>query len=449
MNGSGIGLARGPLLNAFLFQVFNTSSFYLIMGMPMMLYFKKLGASATVLGVLACLAALLNIFQIPAARFVEKIGYRSFVLRGWASRSVMIGAIALVAGLPLPMDVASRQILVIFLLFLFNTARGISLSGYLPWISAIVPETVRGRFLTIDQAASQTALLLTVALTGWFLRHTDSPQAFGLLFAMSMILAGFSLIFLRRIPDTPTAKNTSEEGIPWRAMLGHPPFLRLLVFHAIMMLAMSGGGLIFIPFARDQLGCTDSEFMVLQLIWGIFYILTSLWAGKILDRAGSRPVLFLAGFILAFHWLGWGSVAAHLLPFNWKTILLQQVTAGIGLALYNSAHMRLLMGTVPVMGRSHFFALFSVAASLVAGLAPLGWGMLTDALQPVHYGREMQINGFVILYAVLVVILLPGMIALRRVHESKAATTEELLRELVLETPWKSITRWWNRRALS
>jgi MFS family permease len=183
------------------------------------------------------------------------------------------------------------------------------------------------------------------------------------------------------------------------------------------------------------------------LIWGIFYILTSLWAGKILDRAGSRPVLFLAGFILAFHWLGWGSVAAHLLPFNWKTILLQQTTAGIGLALYNSAHMRLLMGTVPAMGRSHFFALFSVAASLVAGLAPLGWGLLTDALHSFRYGAEIQINGFVILYGLLVVILLPGMIALRNVHESKAATTEELLRELVLETPWKSITRWWNRRA--
>ena len=449
MNGSGIGLARGPLLNAFLFQVFNTSSFYLIMGMPMMLYFKKLGASATVLGVLACLAALLNIFQIPAARFVEKIGYRSFVLRGWASRSVMIGAIALVAGLPLPMDVSSRQIFVIFLLFLFNTARGISLSGYLPWISAIVPETVRGRFLTIDQAASQTALLLTVSLTGWFLGHTNSPQSFGLLFAASMVLAGFSLIFLRRIPDTPTSKYTSEEGVPWRTMLGHPPFLRLLIFHSIMMLAMSGGGLIFIPFARDQFGCTDSKFMVLQLIWGVFYILTSLWAGKILDRAGSRPVLFLAGFILALHWVGWGSVAAHLLPFNWKTILLQQTTAGIGLALYNSAHMRLLMGTVPSMGRSHFFALFSVAASLVAGLAPLGWGLLTDALQSVHFGIEPQINGFVILYGVLVLILLPGMIALRSVHESKASTTEELLRELVLETPWKSITRWWNRRALS
>ena len=132
------GLVRGPLLNAFLFQVFNTSSFYLVMGLPMMLYFKKLGASATVLGVLACLAALLNIFQIPAARFVEKVGYRNFVLRGWVSRSALIGGIMLVAALPLPIDAFSRQALMLFLLFLFNTVRGISLSGYLPWILSLI-----------------------------------------------------------------------------------------------------------------------------------------------------------------------------------------------------------------------------------------------------------------------------------------------------------------------
>lgn len=63
--------------------------------------------------------------------------------------------------------------------------------------------------------------------------------------------------------------------------------------------------------------------------------------GKMLDRVGSRPVLGLAAFIFGIHWLGWGAVAAHLVPFQWGPILFQQTTAGIGLALYNSAHMRL------------------------------------------------------------------------------------------------------------
>lgn len=448
MKGSGFGLARGPLLNAFLFQVFNTSSFYLIMGLPMMLYFKKLGASATVLGVIAALGALMNIFQIPAARFVERIGYRTFVLRGWISRSLMIGGVALVVSLPLPVDESTRQILVLFLLFLFNIARGISLSGYLPWISAIVPESVRGRFLSMDQAASQSALLLTVALSAVYLQWTERASAFGALFAASLLLAGMSLIYLKRIPDAPVSPAAKEGGeeVPWRAMLQHGPFLKLVIFHSMMMLALSGGGLIFIPFARDQLGCSDSKFMILHLIWGSIFVLTSLATGKMLDRVGSRPVLGLSALIFGIHWLGWGAVAAHLLPFQWGIIFFQQATAGVGLALYNSAHMRLLMGTVPAMGRSHFFALFSVAASLVAGLAPLGWGLLTDAMRSVKFGTGVEVNRFVILYVTVTLILIPAMVALRRIEEARASTTEELLRELVLETPWRSITRWWNRR---
>jgi MFS family permease len=436
------------LLNAFLFQVFNTSSFYLIMGLPMMLYFKKLGASATVLGVIAALGALMNIFQIPAARFVEIIGYRTFVLRGWISRSFMIGGVALVVSLPLPVDESTRQILVLFLLFLFNIARGISLSGYLPWISAIVPESVRGRFLSMDQAASQSALLLTVALSAVYLQWTERASAFGALFAASLLLAGMSLIYLKRIPDAPVSPAAKEGGeeVPWRAMLQHGPFLKLVIFHSMMMLALSGGGLIFIPFARDQLGCSDSKFMILHLIWGSIFVLTSLATGKMLDRVGSRPVLGLSALIFGIHWLGWGAVAAHLLPFQWGIIFFQQATAGVGLALYNSAHMRLLMGTVPAMGRSHFFALFSVAASLVAGLAPLGWGLLTDAMRSVKFGTGVEVNRFVILYVTMTLILIPAMVALRRIEEARASTTEELLRELVLETPWRSITRWWNRR---
>ena len=440
------GLVRGPLLNAFLFQVFNTSSFYLVMGLPMMLYFKKLGASATVLGVLACLAALLNIFQIPAARFVDKVGYRNFVLRGFTTRSILIAGVALVAVLPGWTDDFSRQALMLFLLFLFNLIRGISLSGYLPWISAIVPEPVRGRFLALDQAASQAALLLTVALTAWYLSFADQPSSFGLLFGASLMLGVASLFYLRKIPDAPTQGAASSGEVPWKAMLGHPPFRQLLVFHAVMMLAMSGGGLFFVPFARDQFHCSDSLFMVLHLMWGTVFVLTSLRAGRWLDRMGSRPVLGLCVVVMGIHWLGWGAVAAHLLPFTWGTFVLQQGTAGIGLALYSSAHLRLLMGIVPAMGRSHFFALFSVAGSLTAGLSPLGWGLLTDMLAGFRIGTEVQLNGFVMLYVVIALIMIPALFLLARVHEERAASTEELIRELVRETPWRSITRWWNRR---
>ena len=86
--------------NAFAFQVFNTMSFTIVLSTPMLLYFKRLDASATVLGIVVALPNLLNILQIPAAQFVEKMGYRAFVLRGWLVRALFILAMAVVPLLP-------------------------------------------------------------------------------------------------------------------------------------------------------------------------------------------------------------------------------------------------------------------------------------------------------------------------------------------------------------
>ena len=48
------------------------------------LIFMALGASATVLGLIAGMTPLLVIFQIPAARHVSSVGYKRFVLAGWS-----------------------------------------------------------------------------------------------------------------------------------------------------------------------------------------------------------------------------------------------------------------------------------------------------------------------------------------------------------------------------
>ncbi|MDD5262488.1 MAG: hypothetical protein PHD76_11650, partial [Methylacidiphilales bacterium] len=87
-----VEVARMPegIHYAYWFQVFNSLSFSIVLGVPMLLFMKRLGASATILGIVNALGPLLNILQIPAARYVEQVGYRSFVLRGWSLRSVFI-----------------------------------------------------------------------------------------------------------------------------------------------------------------------------------------------------------------------------------------------------------------------------------------------------------------------------------------------------------------------
>jgi hypothetical protein len=71
----------------------------------------------------------LNILQIPAAQFVEKTGYRAFVLRGWMLRALFVLAVAMVPLLPARFNAPTRIALMLFLLFAYNASRGISLCG--------------------------------------------------------------------------------------------------------------------------------------------------------------------------------------------------------------------------------------------------------------------------------------------------------------------------------
>src|SRR5688572_25206737 len=82
--------------NANFFSLFNAISWQITLGAPTILYAKRIGASSTVLGIIASLTPLLVILQIPAAHLLPRYGYKKFILAGWSSRTVCIFGLAAV-----------------------------------------------------------------------------------------------------------------------------------------------------------------------------------------------------------------------------------------------------------------------------------------------------------------------------------------------------------------
>ncbi|GIT38705.1 MAG: hypothetical protein Ct9H300mP7_6260 [Verrucomicrobiota bacterium] len=68
----------------FWFFFFNFLSCQIIMDSPIFLYAESLGASATVMGLIAGMTPLMVIFQIPAAAHVGRWGYKFFIATGWS-----------------------------------------------------------------------------------------------------------------------------------------------------------------------------------------------------------------------------------------------------------------------------------------------------------------------------------------------------------------------------
>src|SRR5215471_13219752 len=66
--GGGVGALPGWVGSANWFQGLNALSWQITLGAPAYLYAKSLGASATVIGVMAALTPLLTVTQLPATK---------------------------------------------------------------------------------------------------------------------------------------------------------------------------------------------------------------------------------------------------------------------------------------------------------------------------------------------------------------------------------------------
>lgn len=414
----------------------------------MVLYAKHLEASATVLGIIAGMMPLLVIFQIPAARHISRVGYKQFVFAGWGTRVMFIFLVAcvpLTSGFLVP---ANRIALLVFLLFGFNLSRGISSAAWLPWITALVPAGVRGHYLARDSACVNAASALTLVLAGLALGHQPTEVQFSAIFLFSALMGAVSLSFLKRIPDArgPAADGGNGEPVPWRAIACHPPFRKLLRMNVAWSVAYGGLAAFTVAYLKSAAGMDEGRILVLTGVSYLGGIGGLVLFGSRLDRHGSKPVLLvcLLGWIGVL--TGWTLLAGGVIGVRWGVVLPLQVLMGLGYAVYSMANTRLAMAVVPAMGRDHFFALYSVAANLTLGIAPIAWGLLIDAFgqrRAVSYGFGW--NPYSLFFLLVTVAYVAAFALCRRLDEPQAGRVEALLRDLLAQTPLRSWMRFWPR----
>jgi MFS family permease len=436
------------LHNAFWFAAFNALSFPIVQSSPMVLYAKTLGASATVLGIIAGMMPLLVVFQIPAANHINRIGYKRFVFSGWGTRVLFIFGLALVPLAGVFLDARNLLVLVVVLLFCFNLSRGISSCAWLPWLTTLVPAELRGKYLVRDAAMQNCGCFLTFLVAAALLSGSPHPWQFSLLFAFSAIMGAASLGFLKRIPDVPTPDpvRASEMRVPWLAMAAHPPFRKLLRENIAWSMAYGGMTAFIVVFLKMTVGMSEGRIL---LITSVSFLggLSCFWlVGSRLDRLGSKPVLTFSFVMWIVVLAGWIGLAGGILKISLGLVLTLELLRGLLAAVVTMSNTRLAMAVIPVMGRNHFFALYSVLGNVTLGLAPIGWGLLIDAVgtrSTQWLGLEW--NRFSIFFAAASAVIFATLILARLLDEPEAASIEDLLQEILIQSPQRFWLRFWPR----
>lgn len=424
------------------FSALNALSFQPVLGSPMVLYAKSLGATATVLGILAGMMPLLVVAQLPAARFVNRIGYRRFVLSGW---SIRVGVIFLLALVPLTgtfLDAPTRLVLLLSLLLAFNVSRGIASAAWLPWVTELIPPALRGRHFARDQLCMNAASVITFAVSGAVLGSDGGAGRFAVVFCFSALTGAASLPCLKRIPDAspPPEPGGGQGSVPWRTLAAHPPFRKLLRVNVAWSVAFGGLNTFIVTFLKVGAGLPENRILYLMSLSFIGGVVSPWLAGPRLDRLGSKPMLAFAmvlGFVIG---AGWWLAAGQALETTAALAVPLMMLLGLVNALFSAANNRLAMEIVPRLGRNHFFALFMVVWQITLGLSPVVWGLLLDAVG----SRQASVLGFAwnrysLYFALVSVAFLVAFWLCQRLEEPRAAEVQHLFRELLVDEP----RRWW------
>ena len=127
--------------------------------------------------------------------------------------------------------------------------------------------------------------------------------------------------------------------------------------------------------------------------------------GRVLDRRGSKFVLSACMLAFCVILAGWWAVASGLTTHAILIVAALSLLTGAAQTNWTVANNRLMMDTMPLMGRNHFFALFIVITNIGLGVSPILWGLLLDGIGHYHRGHgPIDWNRYSIYFAATLVL---------------------------------------------
>ena len=440
--------------HAYWFQAFNAVSWQICLGSPLILFTRELGAPAVVLGLLAGLAPLTSVLQLLVAPSAERIGYRRLMLSGWTARVitlVLLAALPLMAGVLPPAAVIAA---VVGIMLVFTSLRGIAMCAWLPWITSIVPRSLRGFYLSRDRMFISLASVAALAVSGLFLFDHGNMTAYSIVFGLGFLGGMVSLYFLNRIPElnaVPNAGPNAKDAAPgaperpkvhWRSLLREPAFVKLVMFSATVQVAILSTGTFVTIFAREEVRMSDGVILWVTATASLAGTAALALLRNRIDRLGSRPFLGIVFLWWTGYYALWFLMAIS--PSRPPLMAVaMMVTAGFFGSIYDLSLTRLLMNTVGDRPEAtHYFALHSVIVSVLNGVSPMAWGLVLDMTRSVRLPvAGISLGGYALFFVAQWLLLGVVLLMLSQVREASSTTTRGLLRGLLLSGPRRAVRR--------
>jgi MFS family permease len=352
-----------------------------------------LGASNTVIGLLAAIGPLTQLLQIPAIYLVDRTALRKAltVVSSLVSRVFWL-VVAFIPWLVSRYQSVPVLLVCLFLYFGLGTIAGCAFNS---WMRDFVPEKILGRFFGRRMAVATAvgAVLTLLAGVGIEIGKRYVPNdylPFSALFVLGGLAGLVGVYFLAQVPEPRMAVHEPRGMF---AALGQPfrdfNFRRLLIFLGTWNFAINLAAPFFAVYMIKRLQLSMALVLGLSVVSQMMNVMFFRVWGRAADRFSNKSVLSVSGSMFIVSILLWPFLTMperYLLTIPLLVVI--HVLAGISIAGVNLCAGNIALKSAPQGQATAFLAANAVVNGLAATVAPILAGVAADGFT----GQELSLT---------------------------------------------------------
>jgi MFS family permease len=354
-------------------------------GIFLVAFALQLGASNTVIGLLAAIPPLAELLQIPSVYIIDRVRNRRLVVVAASviSRLFWIPIILI----PFLLSPEQGVLALILAIGLYASFSAVSHCGWNSWIRDLIPQDRLGTFFSRRMTLSTGLALIISLAAGFFIDYwgasfpDSATEGYSILFFLGLLGGVVGIFFLARTPEPRMAPPVEEEDLlsvilkPFR----DANFKNLIVFLGSWNFAVNLAAPFFTVYMLQLLGLDLSLVIIFGIISQIMNIIFFRSWGRVADRFSNKSVLAVSGPLFMISIFAWTfTTLPDIYILTYPLLILIHIVMGISLAGVSLASGNISLKMAPQGQATSYLAASTFVNSLAAGIAPILGGLFVD-----------------------------------------------------------------------
>ena len=388
--------------------VFSTSMVTLQGGIYITAFALAMGASQIQIGLIASIAFLSQLMQIPGLMLVNIFPRRKIIVALAATISRFLWLLIILIPFKGQMN---PSLLLVFLLFA-------ALIGAIPgpaWSSLLRDLLPTDRLGSINSKRIMLSTLMAMILTligGYFIDlwevwfPENKLYAYSVLFGLGFIFGILGVIAIITMPE-PTSQASRLSIVElFQSPIRDKNFSRLMIFQAVWNLAINLSAPFFIVYILNRLGYSIFLVTMLTVVSQITNIVfLKLW-GRLADKFSNKTVLSVSAPLFLITIILWNFTAMPE-PHDFTIVLLFIIYALTGMSISG-----VTLGTSSIAlklspkDKAHsYMAVVGISSAIMGAMAPLIGGLLAQYFDQIQLAIPLKLYVDEVIYSVPIISL--------------------------------------------